>query len=181
MPLIHPLTSVDRLVPQAIGGDEQAFHGIFDATYLELRLFVCTRARSQELVDEVVQATFVTAFESLGTYRQGGAFLAWLKGIARHRLQEERRRRARLMPLSEIGDVSEEPPDISDLGQRLDGCLGRLSTQARQLLELRYRQGMAVQDIATHLGRTAGSVSVSLHRLRQVLAECLGPEVVPHA
>lgn len=171
---------LDSLVGAALGGDDRAFRALFDATYREVRLFVGARAPSLELMDEVVQAAYVIAFESLGRYRPNGNLLGWLKGIARNRLLQELDRRKRLEPIESVADHSGAEVADVDLGGRLNDCLGRLTPTARELIDLRYHQHIPVQDIAQRLGRTASSVSVSLHRLRNALATCLGPEVVGH-
>ncbi len=173
-------TNLDRFVAAALAGDDGAFRSLFDATYQEVRLFAAARAPSVEFMDEVVQATYVIAFESLARYRPNGNLLGWLKGIARNRLLQELDRRARLAPIASAPAVSQVDDDGPELGEKMVDCIGRLTPTARNLLDLRYQQRVPVQEIASRLGRTASSVSVSLHRLRQALATCLGPEVMDH-
>ncbi len=169
---------LDCFVAAALAGDEGAFRCLFDATYREVRLFAAARAPSVEFMDEVVQATYVIAFESLARYRPNGNLLGWLKGIARNRLLQELERRERLAPIASAPAVSPADDDGPELGEKLQDCIGRMTPTARNLLDLRYHQRVPVQEIASRLGRTASSVSVSLHRLRQALAACLGPEVM---
>jgi RNA polymerase sigma-70 factor (ECF subfamily) len=69
-------------------------------------------------------------------------------------------------------------PLAEDVGERLNQCLKELSPTARKLMELRYHERVPVQVIAERLGRSASSVSVSLFRLRNALATCLGSEVI---
>lgn len=168
---------LDRLVRAAIGGDDAAFRAVFDATYRDLRLFVAARARSLEMVDEVVQGAYVRAFEQLAAYRSGGTFVSWLKGIARNLVLQEYDRRARLAPVAEAPAPIPDP-QAEDLGARLNHCLEELSPTARKLMDLRYGERVPVQEIAKQLGRSASSVSVSLFRLRNALASCLGSEVI---
>lgn len=170
---------LDRLVRAAVSGDDAAFRALFDATYRDLRLFVAARARSQEMVDEVVQGAYVRAFEQLAVYRAGGTFVAWIKGIARNLLLQEFERRTRLAPLAEQPAPLADPL-VEDLGERLTLCLDELSPTARTLMELRYHDHISVQEIAVRLGRSASSVSVSLFRLRNALATCLGSGVTGH-
>ncbi len=175
---------LDTLVAAALGGDEKAFRALFDATYGEVRLFVGARASSLELMDEVVQATYVIAFESLPRYRPAGNLLGWLKGIARNRLLQELDRRRRLEPIAsaevDCAQAATMLDPQAELGVRLAACIDRLTPTAQTLIDLRYHQRIPVQDIARRLGRTASSVSVSLNRLRNTLASCLGPEVMGH-
>lgn len=178
----HQEPDQDALVAAVRAGRSEAFRPLFDATYQELRLFVAARADAVEMTDEVVQATYVAAFSGIARFETGGCFIAWLKGIARNLLRRERERRGRLQPMADaaVAPTGEVPAPPDDLGLRLDRCLERLSPAARQLVALRYRERVAVQDIAQRLGRTPSSVSVSLHRIRESLADCLGPEVMVH-
>ncbi len=169
--------ALDALVRAATAGDDAAFRALFDATYRDLRLFVAARARSQEMVDEVVQGAYVRAFEQLAAYRAGGTFVPWLKGIARNLLLQELERRARLAPVADAPAPLQDPL-ADDLGERLNRCLDELSPTARKLMDLRYGERVPVQEIAKQLGRSASSVSVSLFRLRNALATCLGGEVI---
>ncbi len=176
MPFPDP-HELDAWVALSGAGDTAAFRRWFDATYRELRLFTAARCPDQELVDEVIQATYVVAFEQLATYRPGGTFLSWLKGIARNRLMQELKRRKRHVPVDILQTVAAESGEPLDLKSVMERCLDRLAPMSRRLLNYRYAERISVQDIATKLGRTAGSVSVSLHRVRTALHACLEPQV----
>ena len=169
----------DRLVALVRTGDRQAFRRLFDGCYREVRIFVASRAPDAELVDEVVQAAWVIAYEKLSSYRGGGSFLAWLKGIARNCLLRELEQRRRNSAQALDANLA-AAPETGDLADRLAHCLGMLTPQARQLLDLRYGEALAVQVVANRLGRPVGSVSVSMHRIRAALRTCLGPEVLGH-
>jgi RNA polymerase sigma-70 factor (ECF subfamily) len=167
-----------------------AFRQIFDATYRDLRLFAVSRCADQALVEEVVQAAYVTAFERLSEYRGGGSLVSWLKGMARNRLLQELQRRRRLQSEDILAEHELDPPDEGDLppgdqsnsvAQKMLRCLEALAPTARRLIDQRYTERKSVQEIAHLLNRTAGSVSVSLHRVRTVLKSCLGPEVIDDA
>ena len=178
--LEQPGDDLDRLVARACAGDEGAFRALFDSTYQDVCLFVAARTNSGDLVDEVVQSTYVRAFELLGRYRPGGTFPSWLKGIASNLLKKELERRRRLDPLDiDVLSVLPEPAE-NELSDQIARCLQGLSPTARILMELRFTESLPVQDIAVRLKRSASSISVSLFRLRESLARCLGPGVVPH-
>jgi RNA polymerase sigma-70 factor (ECF subfamily) len=172
---------LDSLVQRVQKGDSESFRPLFDATYPELRSYVSARTPSPEQVDEVVQATYVAAFESLHRYTAQGAFLGWLKGIAFHRLDRLRREQHRFIDAQPwIANLVAEPEDDRDMPAspavlaRLRRCLEALAPGARQMMEQRHLQGHSVQVMADGLGRSAASVSVTLSRIRTRLRECLG-------
>ena len=88
---------LDELVIRARSGDREAFDGLVGALELEVRSFVAAQAPSLALVDEVVQAAFVTAYHQLVRYESRGTFAAWVKGIARNLLRRELTMRSRLV------------------------------------------------------------------------------------
>lgn len=55
----------------------------------------------------------------------------------------------------------------------LDRCLEALPAEWRQLLDLRYRDGLAVTALAERLRRRADTVSMHLHRVRAKLLDCI--------
>lgn len=55
----------------------------------------------------------------------------------------------------------------------LEHCLKELDSDQRQLVERYYRKQEAIKAIAESLNRRANAVAVSLHRIRQALANCI--------
>lgn len=169
----------DELARRVQAGDREAFHRLFERLYRPLRIAVAVRAPDPELVDEVVQEAFVTAFERIGDYQPRGTFYPWLVGIARNRLARALRARTAADPLdaalAERLASTEIPAVFADaaLVARLRRCLALLAPAARQLAQWRFAERRAVAAIAGELGRTAASVSVTVHRVRTALRECL--------
>ena len=174
----HQEEALGALVQQAAAGDEQAFALLVEATHHDLRCFVAAYAWHVDVIDEVVQTAYVTCFCCLDAYRGGDAFLPWLKGIARNHLRQEleaRRRRSRhhadrlldLVVPSEETDAEELP------AARLQECLARLGPRGRTLIDLFYRDGCSLVEIAEKLKGTRGSVAMALSRIRSSLRVCL--------
>lgn len=66
--------------------------------------------------------------------------------------------------------------EVEWIDARLDAlhaCLGKLSPSQRRMILRRYEAGGSVQMLASELERPASSVSVTLHRLRKLLARCI--------
>ena len=57
--------------------------------------------------------------------------------------------------------------------QALRGCIESLPTSDRQLINLRYQTGMAVQDIAEKKHKSPNAISHLLYRIRTALADCV--------
>src|SRR5690606_4336553 len=55
----------------------------------------------------------------------------------------------------------------------LKGCLERLPTDKRELLRLRYWQGLSVDEVAMRLGRQLNAIYTALSRVRKALERCI--------
>jgi RNA polymerase sigma-70 factor (ECF subfamily) len=170
---------LDAAIAAVRAGDREAFGVVIDHTQARLRAFLAFRAPQRELVDEVAQQAYITAYEKLADYQLGSSFLAWLRRIALNHLQNECRRRQRAASpgdrLAELLAPEPEEPgeDDAERAERLVRCLTGLGEDARRLLDWRYRDGLSPGQIAERLGRLASSVRVALTRLRQALLTCI--------
>lgn len=177
-------SELDVLAIKAQAGDRDAFRDIVLATQRELAISVAAHSASRELVEEVLQQTFVTAFEKLSQYRPECTLRPWLRTIARNHLFAHWRERRRVSEVD--GDLLETL--IADDGldgmehhderheqesARLAACLERLPGRARTMLERRYCEEQPLALLAQQFKRSAATLSVTLFRLRQQLKRCV--------
>lgn len=174
---------LDRLVAQIRAGDAQAFTALVEQTLDEVRCFVAVRASDADMVDEAVQNTYIDCYRNLAVYRPGGSVLAWLKGIAKHRVQRALRERSRWVQvegdawtrLVEGGPVEELPDESPKEGMlaALRECLAQLAPSARSLIEDYYRADASLAELSQQHRRSKGSLAVTLCRVRSALRDCL--------
>ena len=129
-------------------------------------------ARDED-VDDIVQETFMHAFEGLAKVRNPDAFRSFLLGIvvrrARRRIRKMRllRRLGMLRAQPIEGDTlvaADTPPDVSAELSALYNLLEELPTDARVALVLRRVEGLSMPEIAEQLGT---SLSTAKRRLQQ--------------
>src|SRR5262245_24757456 len=104
--------------------------------------------RDVHAADDIFQQVVLAALESRSHFRDTDHVLAWSFRAARHRaLDLARSRHLRLLP----GDVLvllesrwSDPAAVAgtDGGEALHRCLGRLGVPARELLQMKYADGM---------------------------------------
>lgn len=122
-------------------------------------------------VDDLMQDVFLTALErlsSMDTERVG----PWLAAIARNRMIDSLRRRARLvaMPTEEQGATD---PERAEANQVL-AIIRTMPDTYRETLVLKLVEGLSGKEIAEQTGLTPDSVRVNLHRGMRMLRERLG-------
>lgn len=175
---------LDELAARAQHGDREAFRSLVLETQRDLRLHVAALATGREQVEDVLQATYVTAFEKLGQYLPRRTLRAWLKAIARNHLADLWRERCRLAQLDgdALGELVaeaqlEEVDEDDELRQReverLATCLERLPARARALLHSRHVHDVPLATLARQFHRPIAALSVVLHRLRARLRQCV--------
>lgn len=126
-------------------------------------------------VADVFQETVLHAYLGWGGLRQPDQFGAWLRTIAYHRaMQWQRRRYAEAECWPRVWQPEEEG-DVATAETRLDvtEALGLLAPGDRQLVLLRYVQGMTSAEIAVLTGGKATTVRSRLHRATQRLRGAL--------
>ncbi len=145
----------------------------------ELKGFVSSLVPDPELVDDVVQETFVAVTARAAHYDPRQAFRSWLFIVARDKLREVGGRAdAEARPFADdVLDVlaaSHTGFEMSASQMRfLDECIGALAPQARRIVALRYQNAMKPRHVAQALGWTPASVRVALSRARAAIRECV--------
>ncbi len=190
--LQHILTSnanvaVDPLVGAAQAGDATAFAALYDAHAPRLFAVCVGLAGNRADAAELVQDTFVRAWERLGTFRGESAFPTWLHRVAVNvMLLQERTRKRRLQrvaPVSELESASARAGDTRttagadattprlDIALRLDleTAIARLPDGARRVFVLHDIAGYEHAEIAAQLGIATGTSKSHLFRARRLL------------
>jgi len=129
--------------------------------------------------EDLLQETLLEAVRSAAGFRGESALSTWLCTIARRRLaryyESERRAEAARRGLRLVGeDGVAEGLDEADRRDEVVRALGRLSPAHRQVLVLKYLDGLAVNAIAEEMGRTPVQVQSLLARARDSLRQELG-------
>jgi RNA polymerase sigma factor (sigma-70 family) len=134
-------------------------------------------------VDDVVQEVFVAALVGLKKFRGASSLRTWLLTITVNKCRSfrfRRRRRLRSVALAEV--VALESRDRSGEEAALDQealvrvrrAIQVLPRKYREVVVLRYLQGLEMAEIRTLLGITDNVVQVRLSRARKRLKEQLG-------
>ena len=140
---------------------------------------------SRDAADEVLQETNVVLCEKIQEFAGRSEFLTWACSIAHNQVlaYRTRKQRDRLTPTvpSALEQLSNRAlgqcSGASVRLQMLRECKEELTVAEREMIESRYSPDGSVEGIAEGLGRSPSSVSVSLHRIRHRLYECIKGKV----
>lgn len=144
-----------------------------------LRGFVYGLTRDFQVVDDVVQETFLTVTAKAADYTPGTNFPAWACTIARLKVLESRRSTRRfsdaVVEALAPAFATREPEE--DRLQAVLACLDKLPTQARAVIRMRYLSEQAPAEIAKELNRSANGVRVALAKAREMLRHCVARQL----
>jgi RNA polymerase sigma-70 factor (ECF subfamily) len=143
------------------------------AAWLVLRL--SRRCADRDLVDEVVQDTFLAVWRGASGYRGRGEVPAWIWGIAIRRLIDLfRGQRSATLPLSDAVEVEPSAEDRVLLGVEygdVGGALDRISPELRAVVQATILDGLTTREAGRLLGIPAGTVKTRMMRARAALRE----------
>lgn len=135
--------------------------------------YLLPRCGSVALAEDLTAETFMAA---VAACREGGPpelTVAWLVGVARHKLVDHWRRVARerrsLEAAEAEADCSDDPWGEFFDAEAAHAALARLSAHHRVALTLRYLDGLPVAEVAAHVGRSLHATETLLARARAAL------------
>lgn len=152
--------------------DPVAWSALFEREHPLVFRTVLARVGDRVVAEDITGQVFLEAIEGVGRYRdQGRPIVAWLLGIARCRTVDHFRKRGR-----EVGAAIE--PSVAGPDANLQVALtylGRLTTEQREVVELRFVEDYSLEEVARLTGRSVGAVKALQHRalarLRTMLTE----------
>ena len=145
--------------------------------------YILALVRNWNVAEELFQEVSLVVLQKGQEGEDVQQFLPWSREIARRMVLNywKTTSRSRLILSSEALDsidkaFADRDEEIEapghELLKSLRRCLQRLPDHLRRLVDLRYNQALALDEIARRLDRSSGSVQVALSRIRMRLLEC---------
>jgi RNA polymerase sigma-70 factor (ECF subfamily) len=189
----------EPLLGRLRAGEDSAFEELV-RTYTARLLAVARRILGNgEEAKDVVQETFLAAFQSLDRFRGESNLATWLSRIAVNQCLMKLRSRRRkpeqsledLLPTflpdghqvreSALWDVSiDSEVERKEVFQLVRQSIDRLPSSYRTVLLLRDIEELSTEEVAGMLGVTSNTIKVRLHRARQALRTLLEPHFRPN-
>ena len=173
-----------EIIAAVRAGDTDAYGALVERYQRTLYYFVVGKIAGDTEAKDIVQKTFVAAFQNLAGFRLGESFFAWLRGIALNhcrnewrRYQSEARLAARLLEEKraelELASFEARPDHGEQRLAALRHCLNQLSPDEQAAIEMRFVQELSLSAMGKQLSRGAEAVRLFLYRIRQRLADCV--------
>ena len=135
---------------------------LFTESVEDLTRYVSRRHGERESVRDLVQETFLQMARGLSDGRELNCARGYLFGIARRLSMAAWSERKALIPFdSEHGEIA-APMDDDRISAARE-TMAALEPIQREILDLRFSQGLSYAEIATSLGIPIGTVRSRLH------------------
>lgn len=175
-----------RLVRQAVAGREDAYRELTLRYQRPIYGLILRMVRDPAAAEDLAQETFVKAFRALAGYDPRRRFSSWLFKIAHNAtIDHLRRSRPGEVPL-ETGDEGTADPidrlaapaaetpharaERGEMARAIESAILALRPAYREVVLLRFREGLAYEEIGEITGLPLGTVKTHLHRARKAMA-----------
>jgi RNA polymerase sigma-70 factor (ECF subfamily) len=179
-------TDDDKLIARAAKGDREAFGALYERYVFRVFRHVYYLTSDTHAAEDLTAQTFLNALEAIPRYEMRGVpFLAWLLRIGYNLTVNHKKVRANgNAPLPEtmeaLGDTysPEAACEAKADGEQVWDGVRTLRGDQRQVIVMRFIDGLSYLDIAKVLGKSIGAVRVIQYRalcaLRRRLEDDLG-------
>ena len=161
----------DRLLLRARRGEREAFRALYGELYDPVARFVGRRVQNREDADDVISRTFERLLLKLESFDEArGGALPFALAIARNLLLDDLRARRPGVPLEDAAaQLIETRTPLAELLRDEEVRMARerleaLAPEVRELLMLRYGDGLSTVEIGQLLGVSTAAVRQRLSR-----------------
>jgi RNA polymerase sigma-70 factor (ECF subfamily) len=152
-------------------GHAEDFGLLVDRYQKSVFSFLAWRVGNFSQAEEAAQESFVRAFRSLAKLRKPESFYSWLLGIAGRVAQEQFRAELRRGQDGEAAEAMRTNATSDPADYPLEEAMAALPENHRQVILLRYYEGLSCQEVATRLAMPLGTVTKTLSRAYLLLRQ----------
>ncbi len=170
-----------EIVARILARDKNALLKFYRTYAPQIRRHIAHKIHDPSDVEEVLQDTLYAFLESIRDFTYAASIRTYVFSICRHKIADYYRKReikhavfsripqleALIMPLVS----SEEKLDAELMSKNVVQTLGRLMPAYKDVLSLRYIDGMAVSDVAQKLALTVKSAECKLFRAKKAFVK----------
>lgn len=167
----------ERLVKDAISGDDEAFTELVRRHKQKVFRLAARFVRDSEELDDICQEAFIKAYQSLRKFRGDAPFEHWITKIAVNVCYDKLRKQSRKrdhVPLDSVAFSIGEPQSAGNLsgGEAWDilkKALDKMRPEERLVITLLNLEEKSVRETALLTGWSESNVKVRAHRARKEL------------
>lgn len=167
-----PERSEIHLIEAATGGDIESFGELCRRYYPAMAAVAYAVLNDHQLAEDAAQESFARALVRIKSLKEGGKFAPWVAAICRNVAKDMVAAKARHISTEDISQVdNDESLDEND--RMIRRAIEQLPESAKDLVVLRYYDGLSYEQISSVLGISKASINGRLTRAKRKMADYL--------
>ena len=191
-----------EVIARLLAGDEATFQGLVAAHHSTMLRVARGFVRADNVAEEVVQETWLAILNGLARFEGRSSLKTWMFRILANRARTRGKREARTVPMSALGDGTDDGPAVSpdrfdssggwlsppaewhdpsarvqsaELGRVLLDAIATLPPRQQTVITLRDVKGWSSEEVCNALDLSETNQRVLLHRARSKVRQALAP------
>ena len=160
------------LVKAAIDGDADGFTELCRRYYPAMVAIAHSVLGDRHLAEDAAQQAFAKAAVKLPQLKKENRFAGWLAVICRNVAKDMARNTEKLRTTEDLSMIA-ATAETDDDAEEVRKALNRLSAPAREVIFLRYYDGMSYEQISSVLGISEQAINGRLRRAKKKMADYL--------
>ena len=160
------------LVKAAIDGDVDGFTELCRRYYPAMVAIAHSVLGDRHLAEDAAQQVFAKAAVKLPQLKKVNRFAGWLAVICRNVARDMARNTEKLRTTEDLSMIA-ATAETDDDAEEVRKALNRLSAPAREVIFLRYYDGMSYEQISAVLGISEQAINGRLRRAKKKMADYL--------
>ena len=170
-----------RLVERAASGDIEAFGNLYTIYVEQIYRYVFYQVKDKMTAEDITEEVFIKAWRAIDSCKgRGETFSSWLYRIAHNYtidvLRSRQKRLARETEVTADVSYSKQEAEVRLKRQELLEAVARLPQNQKQVIILKFIEGLDNQEIGQVMNKNQGAIRVLQMRALATLRQRLGGE-----
>lgn len=151
---------------------DEPLEQIYRRYYRELYRFLVVRCPNADMVDDIIQNTFLEALKSMESFSGRSSVKTWLFAIAKHQLYRHLRKQKSHADLEQVPEAAlAQRTEMADrmVAQHILDWMDRLDPPFKDIMKLRLVDGLSFKEIGMRVNRTETYCRVNFFRMKEKL------------
>lgn len=160
--------------------EKDEFAALYSRVHLDLLRYILTLLPDRHQAEDVLQETARLLWHKFDQFDQERPFLPWARKFAYFEVLKHRKKYAIRTKyfadelIETIATERIEKDEMFEAGREaLNDCMASMDEKSSELLIDRFSRGIALKELAARQNRTANSLYLVMHRIRQKLIRCV--------
>jgi RNA polymerase sigma-70 factor (ECF subfamily) len=169
-----------QLLARIAAQDQAALRALLMRHQVRVFRFIQRMVRNEAVAEELTNEVFLEVWRNARNYEGRSSASTWMLSIAHHRAASALRKRREeswnedeALQISDSGDDPEVAAQKADKSALLRKCMGALSPEHREIIDLVYYHEKSVEEVAQIVGIPEATVKTRMFYARKKLQSLL--------